>query len=133
MIVKEAVERKYFSFAGYVSYHHMPAIYNRADIYVNSSLCENMSATVLEAMSCGIPVIATNIYGVNEVIRSGENGMLVPPCDEVSLAKSIITLLENENLRNNIGSLARQTILNRFEWNIKAQEILNVYQRTTMK
>jgi glycosyltransferase involved in cell wall biosynthesis/SAM-dependent methyltransferase len=82
---------------------------SRAKIYVSSSKYEGSSIALLEAMSMGLPVIATKVSGSEEIIRSGMNGFLIEPGDASTLAKHIRELLENEPLRASIGSKAKKT------------------------
>jgi glycosyltransferase involved in cell wall biosynthesis len=87
-----------------------------ASIFVFPSLSEGMPKSVLEAMSTGKPVIASNIPGMSETIKEDENGILVPPRNSEKLANVILKLLGDEKLRENLGRNARKTVLKRFTW-----------------
>lgn len=117
-----------YTFLGYVPYNEMPSLYSRADIYVNPSLMENLSFIILEAMSSGIAVVATAIAGTPEMISHGEDGLLVPPRNERSLAEAILTLLGDHRLRQRVGENARRTVLERFNLGNMAQQTKSVYQ-----
>src|SRR4029079_18461408 len=75
-----------------------------SDVFVRPSLTEGMPLAVLEAMACGLPVIATSVGGTGEVIRHLDNGILVSPCDVGGLAKALIDLATDERLRERLGS-----------------------------
>lgn len=90
--------------------------YQNATIFVLPSYREGFPTSLMEAMSCGIPSIATNVEGSAELIKDGENGLLVPPKNPEKLAESIIYLLENEGLRNTIGANARNHIVKNYDW-----------------
>lgn len=77
------------------------------DIYVQPSLWEGLCMTVVEAMACGLPVIASNVGGIPESVIEGRNGFLVPPKDKFILAEKIQQLVENPSLRIEMGRQAR--------------------------
>jgi glycosyltransferase involved in cell wall biosynthesis len=63
------------------------------DVYVQPSLTAGISNSILEAMACGLPVVATAVGGTVEVVAEGETGLLVPPGDPVALAEALESLL----------------------------------------
>ena len=69
-----------------------------ADLYVNSSHYEGMPVAVIEALMSGLPVVATNVEGNREIVKTGENGLLVAPDDADALADAIIEIVENPAL-----------------------------------
>jgi glycosyltransferase involved in cell wall biosynthesis len=81
-----------------------------ADLFVLPSLQEGMPNTLLEAMACGLPAVATRIGGVVDIIRDGENGLLVDPCDAAGMAAAITRLLGDPELTRRISSSALGTI-----------------------
>ncbi|MCX8148582.1 glycosyltransferase family 4 protein [Thermaurantimonas aggregans] len=82
----------------------------QADIFILSSCEEGISNAVLEAMALKKAVISTNVGGMNEVIQSGKNGILVPPRNPKSLADSIEYLISNPDIRERLGIEASKTI-----------------------
>ena len=90
--------------------HDIPVLLSLADLFVFPSRFEGMPNAVLEAMSHGLPVIATAVQGVDEIIRDGENGLLVPVEDPIMLSDAILRLLKNPDERRRLGSAARETI-----------------------
>lgn len=92
---------------GHVSSNKLGKIYNMADVVVVPSIThkgleEPLGITALEAMSTGIPVVASEIGGLKEIIKDGYNGILVPEKDYVALAKAIFTLKESRELRKKV-------------------------------
>jgi len=73
------------------------------DIYIHASLGETMSTAIMQAMACRLPVIASDVDGINNMIDSGKTGLLVPPKDERQLASAIETLIVNSDLKNEIA------------------------------
>jgi glycosyltransferase involved in cell wall biosynthesis len=127
MLDNNHIDPRHYTFLGYLPYDQLPALHARASIYVCPSLCENLPARVLESMSCGVPAVATNIYGIPEAVLHNQNGLLVPPQDAGALADGILRLLNDEPLRRQLGERARQTVVDRFEWSQLARQIRAVY------
>ncbi|HPD31005.1 MAG TPA: glycosyltransferase family 4 protein [Phycisphaerae bacterium] len=102
--------------------------YLSADIYVLPSHVEGMPLGLLEAMSYGLPCIATPVGGVPSVIDHDRNGLLVPPKDPRALAAAILRLTQDASARRRLGSVARQTIVDRFSWDRRAKEFVSLYR-----
>jgi glycosyltransferase involved in cell wall biosynthesis len=94
---------------GWVNNQSLPSYYNRARVFVVPSLSEPQGVVVLEAMACGVPVIASNTGGLPEMIEHGKNGWLVEPGDAKSLANTIQAALSDEIVRINAGDSALET------------------------
>jgi glycosyltransferase involved in cell wall biosynthesis len=99
------------------------------DIFVMSSVAESPGGTVLEAMACGCPVVATRVGGIPESVVDGESGLLVPPGDEPALASAIVRLLDDRTLRTRLGAAARRRVETAFSVTAMVQGILDVYER----
>lgn len=87
---------------------------NTLDIYVHSSLAENLSTAIIQAMACKKAIIATNIPGINNLIQEGNTGILFEPKNEKDLAKKIESLIENKNSRTLISENALKYAHNYF-------------------
>lgn len=85
-----------------------------ADLFVLPSLFEGSSNALLEAMSVGLPVIATAIGGTTEVVEHGKTGLLTPPGDAVELASAVRYLVEDAECRDRLGGAARRSIESRY-------------------
>ncbi len=129
MVEKEGILEKNFSFVGHVDRFKCPKILGKATVFVNPSFFENCSLSILEAMSCKTAVVASDVGGNREIITSGKNGILVPPSDDKLLAKSIISLLENENLNKKISDEARRTVERSFSSKKNAEETYRIYKQ----
>jgi glycosyltransferase involved in cell wall biosynthesis len=127
---KMGILKKNFSFVGHVGYLDRPNIIREATVFVNPSFFENCSLSILEAMSCGNAVVASNVGGNPEIIKTGKNGLLVPPLDHARLAGSIISLLRDENLCRKLGSEARLTVERSFSSTTFADQTYRVYKQT---
>ena len=84
--------------------------------------------SVLEAMARGIPTVATPVGGIPQVINDGIDGLLIPVDNHQALAVALNHLLESNELRKKMGSLARNKILNSFDINLILSEILSIYR-----
>jgi sugar transferase (PEP-CTERM/EpsH1 system associated) len=93
---------------------NVPEIINALDIFVLPSLTEGMSNTILEAMSCSIPVVATRVGGNPELVQEGRTGLLFSPGDDAQLAAQIELLASSEELRRDYGAAARRRVLEDF-------------------
>ena len=87
---------------------------NSLDAFVLNSHSEGMSNTVLEAMACGLPVVATAVGSNPDLLVAGETGLLIPPADQQALKAAIASLAENSKLRRRMGSQGRQRIERQF-------------------
>jgi glycosyltransferase involved in cell wall biosynthesis len=130
MLTKMGIPEKNFSFIGHVGYFERNKILQEATVFVNPSFFENCSLSILEAMSCGCAVVACNVGGNPEIIKSGKNGLLVSAFDDKSLAKSIIFLLENGHFNKEIGEQARRTVEHSFSSATFAEKTYRIYKQT---
>lgn len=96
-------------FAGYVPPGSaLCAYFDEADVFVLPSISEGVPKVLLEAMARALPVVASRVGGVPDVIRDGENGVLVPPADPAALAVAVARVLDDPGLRGRLsaGALA---------------------------
>ena len=84
------------------------------DAFVLPSVKEGLPWTLLEAMAAKKAIVATPVGGVPELIKSGHNGLLVPPADPTALAKALEEVITHDHLRQELGIQAHQTVLNNF-------------------
>ena len=118
--------QNYFEFVGYLQRDELIAKYQIATICVLPSWYEGMPTTLLEGMSCGIPIVATRVGGSSEVVIDGKTGLLVPKKNPELLAGAIVKLLDAPNLRNAMSVNARNIAIESFDWNKIAQKFENV-------
>ncbi len=115
-------------FLGNIPNHQLPGILNQHELFVLVSLWENMPKTLLEAMACGLPVVGTDVEGIKEVIKHGENGFLCNT-DPASIREAVIRVMADEGLREKLGRNARKTIEEKFSLEILIEWELELYRQ----
>jgi glycosyltransferase involved in cell wall biosynthesis len=104
-------------------------LYGEAEVAVVPSLYEGFSLPAIEAMSCGVAVVATTGGALPEVVGTdGETGLLVPPNDPGALAGAIARLLDDPPLRARLGAAGRQRVISRFTWQVTAAGTAACYE-----
>ncbi len=106
---------------------HLLQYYSLCDVFVLPTFMEAFGNSIVEAMACGKPVIATRIGGIPEIIIDKINGIFVEPGNPDSLAKHIEELLADKKLYNGISSKSRTSIANKFSWDKLVQMYKNCY------
>lgn len=96
---------------GLVPLDRLPRLLSAADVYVLPTLADNLPYTILEAMGCGVPVVATNVGGIPEQIVHGETGLVVPPSDPHELAAAILRILSDSQTARSMGANGRKRAL----------------------
>jgi phosphatidylinositol alpha-mannosyltransferase len=116
-------------FVGLVSYAELPRYYKTADVFCAPATgSESFGIILLEAMSMGKPIVASNIEGYASVVSHGVDGLLVPPADKDNLAKALISLLGDESLRRQMGAQGRAKALEH-SWERISQRVFDYYVR----
>ena len=116
---------------GKVGLHDLNCLYNLSDMLLFPTRLEGFCLSILEAMSCGIPVVTTNTSSLPEQIFDGKGGYLCPVDDVKAYAEAIRHLAEDENLRSRMGRFNRQRVLDHFTIEKMTQEYIKVYRKIT--
>jgi len=99
------------------------------DIFVMSSVTEGLGTSILDAMACARPVVATSTGGIPEIVQDGRTGLLVPPRDASELASAIVRLLNDEGMRTRLGEAGEFRVRQRFTVERMVEETAAVYAR----
>jgi len=102
-------------------------IYKSLDVFVSTSLTEGLPNTMLEAQAMEVPVIATDVGGVGEIIDNGVNGLLYRPRDIDGIADGIYTLLTDSNISAKFAREGRRIICEKFSFDERMKKIEKVY------
>ena len=92
----------------------VPDLLAAADVFVLASWWEALPIAILEAMAAGLPVVASNVDGVSEMVVNGETGILVPPGEPEPLAAALARMTEDSNARDTMGRAGRRQVIARF-------------------
>lgn len=127
---KEAKKKrleKNIVFSGPVSQDELIKYYQTASIYVLPAHYEGLPTTLLEAMACGMPVVATNIPAISSVMEGEDVGFLVSPKKPEELSQAIVKLLGDEDLSQRMGEKARKLVEEKYNWGIVVEGIMKKY------
>ena len=116
-------------FTGYRS--DVPHLIECADVVVLCSETESTPLTLLEGMSCGLPVVATEVGGIPEIVDDGVNGFLVPLKHPEAIAERILELNADPGLRKRLGDAARETVMERYTIDKIVGQYAKVYEEIT--
>ncbi|MFA4917419.1 MAG: glycosyltransferase [Syntrophales bacterium] len=116
---------------GEITHSAVQGYLNQIDICCFPSTLESESfgVSVIEASACEVPVIASNIGGLPEVIIDGETGYLVKPCNEFDLAEKIYLLVINPELRQKMGAQGRRFVIENYDWQENLQRMVNYMEQ----
>jgi phenylacetate-CoA ligase len=104
----------------------IPAAYDVADIFLNTSAVDNLPLTLIEASASGLPIVSTNAGAILDLIRDGENGLLAPVGDVDALAAHILRLLDDPALARRL-SLAARNNARQYDWPQVAPRLARAY------
>jgi glycosyltransferase involved in cell wall biosynthesis len=124
-MLREASLTDRFVFAGFEA--DMPRFFSAIDLFVLSSHAEGLPLVILEAMSAGKPVVATNVGGVGEVVHDQRTGLLVPQKSHERLAQALLTLLGDPKKAADFSLAARQTVLRDFGEKVFQRRVKELY------
>jgi glycosyltransferase involved in cell wall biosynthesis len=102
-------------FAGAVVYDQLPKIYRSAQVFLLTSKYEGFGRVVVEAYLNGVPVVATRITGVEDIVQDGQTGFLHPPGDVAGMAASVLRLLDDDALRQQMGRKGHDLVCAHFD------------------
>ncbi len=115
-------------FTGHIPHKNLPALYRSADVLVNPSLSEAFGMSLIEAMACGVPVIATRVGGMTEIVQHKKTGLLVDSGDVSALANAMKTILADEPALLEMGRAARARVEQCYTWEKVSGQVWQQYQ-----
>jgi glycosyltransferase involved in cell wall biosynthesis len=118
---------------GQVAHPQMPALLRSADLVVCSPWYEPFGIVPLEAMACGVPVVASAVGGMLDSVVDGVTGVHVPPRDSAALAEAIGALLDAPDHRAELSRAGLERVRSRYSWDRVAADTAAVYQRTARR
>lgn len=126
--IKSLKLEDYFHFEGHVnSKSKIKDFYDKSDIFILPSYYEGSPTALIEAMSCGLPCIATDVGGIPELINNN-NGILISKKDYLGLAKAILRVHDNKDLREKMGKNAEKFIKMNYDWDVILSKMIDIYK-----
>lgn len=126
-ILREKIRSGHAHLLGEIPYRDILDIYRGADVLALPSFMEGMSIAGLEAMACGLPLIASNVGGMPYLVKDGETGILTEPGSVESLEQAILQLLNDRDLTRTMGLAALKRVKQNFTWEKIASEVIANY------
>ena len=129
-LIEELNLELYVTLTGFQHEHTIPTWLNTADIFVLPSLSEGTPNILLEAMACGLPIIASHVGGIPGIIKNGENGILIEPRSSEGLTEYLRLLIREKNMCERMGNMARKTVAEQFgDWDSQAVQLKELYTK----
>ncbi|MBI1870453.1 MAG: glycosyltransferase family 4 protein [Chlamydiae bacterium] len=108
---------------------HSWEVLSLLDVFVLPSLQEGLSLSILEAQAAGVPVVASNVGGISEVVVDGKTGILVPPQDSQALERTLNKMLEDPALARHMGSQGREHVSQKFNLDRMTDKVIALYEK----
>ena len=102
-------------------------MYSAFDIFLLSSLREGLPNSILEAMALGLPVVTTDVAGAKELVANGETGFVVPQKDPEKIAKAVLAILANKQIRRRMGQAGRCRVESEFSFPLRLKRVEDLY------
>lgn len=120
-------------FAGMADYSKVPYFNNILDVYAALSNYESFGVAVIEAQSCGKPVVVSDAGGLPEVVEDGVTGFVVERKNAAAAAEKIEKLVLDSELRKSIGNAGRERVLKLYDWNENVSQMMKIYNKINNK
>lgn len=132
-LVKESNLENEVIFLGPIDYEEVQNVYKGMDLYCLPTEYEGCGLTILEAMASGLPILSTSTVGVVDIINDKENGMLVEINDIEGLARILIELVEDKELREKLALAGQRWVEKWQDWDKIINLIVNIYEKAEVK
>ncbi|MGD0114513.1 MAG: glycosyltransferase [Dehalococcoidia bacterium] len=114
-------------FVGEVAHEQVPEVLARMDVFAMPSTWEGFGVAALEAEAMEVPVVASNIHGIPDVVDDGVSGILVPPKDIDALSLALVRLLRDGEERRRMGRAGRELVASRYSWTDSTRRMEALY------
>jgi len=116
-------------FVGAVPISKTRYYHNKIDIFVALSLRESFGVSALEAASCSVPAVVSNVGGLPEVVENGKTGFIVESMNPQAAADAISKLIDDPDLKESMGVNARKFVKRKYDWNYNVKDQIQIYER----
>jgi glycosyltransferase involved in cell wall biosynthesis len=120
----------YVTFPGRLEPDLIAKLYLEADVFLNTSLHDNMPNSILEALASGVPVVSTDVCGIPFLVEHQKSALLVPPRDSVAMARAVLDLLDNPRVAEQLVRAGKE-LAQRYTWSHVRPRLLYVYLALT--
>lgn len=114
---------------GPVPHAYLYKYYSQGSVFILPSLEEGMAKVIMEAMSCGLPVIATENTGASDIVRHGLDGFIIPVRNIAEIKEKMLYMYENQSLCRDMGVCAKNRLKSGFTWNDYADRVVNAFNQ----
>lgn len=118
---------------GQIKNDEVPRVLNSFDLFCATSISESFGVAVVEAMACGLPVVATDADGFKEVVVNGKTGLIVKRHNIEEIANALEKLILNKEERIQFGLNARKRVLEKYDWKKNVQNMMELYENIMLK
>lgn len=115
-------------FLDFVPYSEMPEVYQRTSVLVLPSYMEGLPLTCIEALSCQVPVIASDVGDVGEIVLDGETGFLTEPGDSKAVASRAVQVLKDKELQRRLGENGRMHVKENYSYDVVMEKVIQEYE-----
>jgi glycosyltransferase involved in cell wall biosynthesis len=123
----------HFHFLGHVKSEDLYSIYQKLDLLLVTSITEGLPNNILEAFAMYVPVVATRIGGISEIVDDGYNGLLATPGDVSELANLVLKIKNNKELSDSFKNRGRLIIEEKFSFDVRVKKIEELYITISQK
>jgi glycosyltransferase involved in cell wall biosynthesis len=120
-------------FLGEIAHEDVPGVLQTFDIFAMPSIAEGFGVSALEASAMELPVIASDIHGIPDVVVHDQTGILTPPRDIEAIAHAITRLIADARLRRTMGAAGRAYVEHRYQWRDNAKLMERLYDEMATK
>ncbi|MGQ9721253.1 MAG: glycosyltransferase family 4 protein [Candidatus Jordarchaeum sp.] len=115
-------------FTGFLTFEELSKRYATTDLIIIPSLFEGFCFPAVEAMACGTPVVAFKVGALPQVMEDGKTGVLAEPGDWRAMAKAVVKILKDKELRESMGKRGRERVEKLFTWKNAAEQVIEIYR-----
>ena len=120
---------KNIKFTGYIPHDKIVSYFQKLSVFIAVSTRESFGVSILEAASCEIPAITSNVGGLPEVNKHLKTGYIIEANNGEMLSEKIIKLYKNDKLRKEMGKKARRMVIEKFDWNQNLEKMITIYKK----
>jgi colanic acid/amylovoran biosynthesis glycosyltransferase len=114
-------------FTGYVNQEGVREYLQRSDIFILPSFAEGVPVSLMEAMASGVPVVATHVGGVAELVEQEKTGLIVPPADSLALCEAVARYLDDPHLRRQVAQRGREMVAKHFNFDMELDKLAGLF------